>query len=293
MISKKMMNAEVIEKNVHLFSCPVCEADLKLIDKSRLVCTENHSFDLSRQGYVNLTMGAHLTKYDKGLFEARKTVIDSGFFNPVLASITKLISKQLEGKPEAAIIDAGCGEGSHLSTILQELQKNVAGVGIDLSKEGILAAAKDHPGNIWAVADLANCPFADEQFDVILNILSPANYAEFSRLLKPDGLFVKVVPENDYLKELRAVFYDEAERKSDADPTARVAENFSAVKTERITYKFPLDQELLAKLIRMTPLTWGASEEKVNEALRIGITSITIDFTIIIARRRNEGAFEC
>ena len=284
MISKKMMNAEQIEKNAHLFSCPVCKAELKLIDKSRLVCIENHSFDLSKQGYVNLTSGGHLTKYDKALFEARKTVIDSGFFNQVLEYITNLLSEQLVGNPSATILDAGCGEGSHLSTILQKLQKNVTGVGIDLSKEGILAAAKDHPGNIWAVADLANCPFGDEQFDVILNILSPANYAEFSRLLKQDGLFVKVVPENDYLKELRAVFYDEAEQKSDADPAARVAEHFGSVKTERITYKFPLDQELLAKLIRMTPLTWGASEEKVNEALRVGITSITIDFTIIIAK---------
>jgi 23S rRNA (guanine745-N1)-methyltransferase len=293
MLSKKMMNAEKIEKNAHLFSCPVCGAELKLIDKSRLVCTNNHSFDLSRQGYVNLTTGAHLTKYDKALFEARKTIIESGFFNPVLENITNLITKQLEDKPEAAIIDAGCGEGSHLSTILQELQKNVTGVGIDLSKEGILAAAKDHPGNIWAVADLANCPFADEQFDVIINILSPANYAEFSRLLKPGGLFLKVVPENDYLKELRAIFYDDAAREQESDPTARVAEHFGAVKTERITYGFPLDQELLANLIRMTPLTWGASEEKVHEALRIGIPSITIDFTIIIATRRNEGAFEC
>ena len=61
MISKKMMNAEQIEKNAHLFSCPVCEAELKLIDKSRLVCTENHSFDLSRQGYVNLTTG-HISR---------------------------------------------------------------------------------------------------------------------------------------------------------------------------------------------------------------------------------------
>ncbi|WP_172370624.1 putative RNA methyltransferase [Sporosarcina jiandibaonis] len=293
MISKKMMNAEQIEKNAHLFSCPVCGTELILIDKSRLVCTKNHSFDLSRQGYVNLTSGGHLTKYDKALFEARKTIIDSGFFNPVLDSSTNLISKQLEDKLEAVIIDAGCGEGSHLSTILSKLRKNVTGVGIDLSKEGILAAAKDHPGNIWAVADLANCPFADEQFDVILNILSPANYAEFTRLLKPDGLFLKVVPEQDYLKELRAVFYDEAGREQDADPAARVAEHFSDVKTERITYQFPLDQELLAKLIRMTPLTWGASGEKVNEALRIGIPSITIDFTIIIATQRNEGAFEC
>ena len=54
---------------------------------------------------------------------------------------------------------------------------------------------------------------------------------------------------------------------------ARVAEHFRTVKTERITYKFPLDQELLAKLIRMTPLTWGASDEKVKEALHIGISA--------------------
>ena len=58
MISKKMMNAVVIENNAHLFSCPVCWAELELIDKSRLVCTENHSFDLSKQGYVNLTSGS-------------------------------------------------------------------------------------------------------------------------------------------------------------------------------------------------------------------------------------------
>ncbi|MBO1914031.1 hypothetical protein J4G37_55605, partial [Microvirga sp. 3-52] len=112
MISKKMMNAEEIEKNAHLFSCPVCGGELKLIDKSRLVCTDNHSFDLSRQGYVNLTTGAHLTKYDKALFEARKQIIDSGFFTPVLKRLTNLLSKQLEDKTEAAIIDAGCGEGS-------------------------------------------------------------------------------------------------------------------------------------------------------------------------------------
>ena len=107
MISKKMMNAEQIEKNAHLFSCPVCKAELKLIDKSRLVCTENHSFDLSKQGYVNLTSGGHLTKYDKALFEARKTVIDSGFFNQVLECITNLISTQLEGNPAGGY--SGCG----------------------------------------------------------------------------------------------------------------------------------------------------------------------------------------
>ena len=289
-LSKKMMNAQKIEANAHLFSCPVCSARMELVDSSQLICTENHSFDLSRQGYVNLAQQAHVTKYDQALFEARKTVIDSGFFNPLLNYVTEMISDQVKDEVEPIIVDAGCGEGSHLSAILSNLKGDVTGVGIDLSKEGIIAAAKDHPGNIWVVADLANCPFQDAEFDVVLNVLSPANYTQFKRLLKPSGLFMKVVPESGYLKELRDVFYEETDRQSDADPVARIKEHFDTVKTQRITYDFPLDSELLATLIRMTPLTWGASDEKIAEALRIGIPTVTIDFTVIMGSKKQDNS---
>ena len=110
---------------------------MELVDHSRLVCTENHSFDLSKQGYVNLAPQAHVTKYDKSLFEARKTVIDSGFFNPLLDYMTTIISSELGNQQQSVILDAGCGEGSHLYKILSQLAGNVAGVGIDLAKEGI------------------------------------------------------------------------------------------------------------------------------------------------------------
>ena len=43
--------------------------------------------------------------------------------------------------------------------------------------------------------------------------------------------------------------------------------------SKRITYEFPLDAELLAPLIRMTPLSWGASKEKIEEALAYGYSS--------------------
>jgi len=257
-------------------------------DKSRLVCTDNHSFDLSKNGYVNLAPQAHVTKYDKSLFEARKTVMSSGFFNQVLEFITHKVRVHIEGREQAFILDAGCGEGTHLSAILSQLPGKTTGVGIDLAKEGITAAAKEYPGSIWSVADLANCPFQENQFDVILNILSPANYAEFTRLLKPDGLFVKAVPESGYLKELRSVFYDDEERIDDTDPVARFALRYDAVTTERITYVFPLSSGLLEPLIRMTPLTWGASEEKIEEALGMDIQNITIDFTVISGVKRVE-----
>ena len=285
-LSKKIINAQVMEKKPHLFSCPICSSTMELMDSSRLICANNHSFDLSKHGYINLAPQAHKTKYDKALFEARKTIIDSGFFSPLLNYITEITTAQLAGQKDTVIVDAGCGEGSHLAKLLSGLMPDVTGVGIDLAKEGIAVAAREYPGTIWAVADLAKCPFQDAQFDVVLNILSPANYAEFTRLLKPSGLFLKVVPESAYLQELRDVFYDDKEQRQETDPVARMADFFDSVETKRITYDFPLEGDLLTSLIQMTPLTWGASEEKIEEALRLNISSITIDFNVIMGRKK-------
>ena len=120
-LSKKMRNALALEQNAQLFRCPICSSKMAVVDHSRIVCTENHSFDLSKNGYVNLAPQAHVTKYDKSLFEARKTVIDSGFFDPLLQYINGSLTEKIEGSKEVSILDAGCGEGSHLSKILEGL----------------------------------------------------------------------------------------------------------------------------------------------------------------------------
>ena len=93
-----------------------------------------------------------------------------------------------------------------MHAIHSQLRTGSVGIGIDLAKEGIAAASKAYPGIIWSVADLAAMPFADAQIDAILNILSPANYAEFNRLLKPGGIVVKVVPESGYLTGIARSF---------------------------------------------------------------------------------------
>ena len=37
---------------------------------------------------------------------------------------------------------------------------------------------------LYGVADLARLPFQNRTIDVVLNILSPANYGEFYRILR-------------------------------------------------------------------------------------------------------------
>src|SRR5690606_17909713 len=157
------------------------------------------------------------TDYDREMFYSRNIVYKNGFFTPMLEDISGLIVEKLgSGLDGANILDAGCGEGSHMGHIIDSLKSStdsiLKGVGVDISKEGIVLASKNYFDIIWCVADLANLPFMDSQFDVILNILSPANYEEFNRTLKDDGILIKVIPGNSYLKELRDIFYDGTEK---------------------------------------------------------------------------------
>lgn len=286
-ISKKMMNTNALQEVIELFTCPICSQSMQIIEHAHLVCRKNHSFDISRQGYVNLAPQAHTTKYDKTLFEARNIMMTHQFFDPLLARITDTIQQYISEESDTLILDAGSGEGSQVTQVMQELSdRRVSSVGIDLAKEGIASAAKNYPGSSWVVADLANCPFEDRSFDVLLNILSPANYEEFTRLLKEDGLFIKVVPEKDYLKQLRVLFYEGAEREKENQPAITVAKHFKEVITERVTYDFPLNSLLLDSLIRMTPLTWGASKDKIENARLADLPFVTIDFTVIIGRNK-------
>lgn len=44
------------------------------------------------------------------------------------------------------------------------------------------------------MGDLANIPIKSESMDLLINIFTPSNYSEFTRILKKDGYLIKVVP---------------------------------------------------------------------------------------------------
>lgn len=285
--------AKVIEKNISIFKCPVCGGEMHLDSGKSLLCANKHCFDLAKKGYVNLLLNAKKSKYDKEMFQSRNIISLMGFFQPLLVSISGLIQKNLArfNSETIRVLDAGCGEGFHLIQILKDLtEKNgpvFQGVGIDISKEGIQLAAKNNKEIIWCVADLARIPFREKQFEVILNILSPSNYSEFQRILSPQGILLKVVPGGSYLQELRKFFYQETDKENYSNERVRELfnQNFALLGIETVCYDVKMTREELEHLIKMTPLSWGASQEKINRVLNEGIDKVTADFTIMVGEK--------
>ena len=284
---------DLFAKYKDLFRCPVYGKELAVNKTNSLVCQRGHNYDLAKQGYVNLLLKQGKSDYDKKLFAARRVISASGFFEPMLNTVSKLISKEAarEASDGIRLLDVGCGEGSHLARIISNLEgkktPHLFGVGIDLSKEGIRVAAKEHQRIIWCVADLAKLPLQKEQFDVVLNILAPANYGEFKRVLKEHGLLIKVVPASNYLIELREILFKGTDQEFYNNDSVKqhFANNFRLIKEEQICYKVMLKGDNLEHLIKMTPLTWNANQEQLDEIIKVGLASITVAFDVLVGER--------
>src|SRR5690625_2349997 len=292
--NKLTRSALYIREHAVIFCCPICSSSMEVRELKSLSCSNQHTFDFSKQGYLNLMTHHTQTNYDKELFDARREVIvDSGFFDLFTREITKQIKERVGSKPELTMVDMGAGEGSHLEMISRSLQENhdqpIRGIGIDISKEGMLAAAKHYENHMWLVADLAHPPLQDGICDVILNILSPSNYEEFNRLLTKDGLIIKVVPRSDYLKELRQYFYQESEKEeySNIKIVELFKDRFTLVDRSTVSYSKRRGPCGVRSLGKMTPLTWGVDGRMVDDFLRREAPQITIDFDVLMGKKQS------
>ncbi len=273
LLSKRALSIQQFQFNSRLFACPICKQEIEISNEGKMSCLSNHTFDVAKQGYVYMLNRPVQSMYGKELFDSRHTVIQAGIYDRLQAAIAREINLE-----QPVILDTGCGEGSHLHRICQQLDRPV-GVGIDISKEGIIAAAKYNPEELWCVGDLANSPFNEQSFDTILNILSPANYDEFKRLLKRGGKVIKVVPQENYLKELRKQAFADSEKESytNAQTVERFKASFAHTEVKRITYTVPLEDHLVQNLLEMTPMGWHIDDKE-----GIQLQEITIDLDLLI-----------
>ncbi|WP_077319094.1 putative RNA methyltransferase [Virgibacillus proomii] len=292
-MANKEKSAEMVSENVEVFRCPICHFPVKVFGLKSLVCPNNHTFDFAKQGYVNMMTRPSSSHYDKKLFEARqKIIMKSNLYTFLHEKISEVIGKYLDAShAPAVILDAGCGEGSHLQRILEECNNDsITAIGLDISKEGIVMAAKNYQSPIWLVGDLANAPLEDQSYQVVLNVLSPANYMEFKRILTSDGLIIKVVPRSNYLKELReALFIDKNKRDYDNDEIVSLfKQHFHLEKYFKLSYVKELSQTELMNLVQMTPLAWKSEKEQIDTFIKQNSVGVTVDLDILVGYKRKK-----
>lgn len=273
-------------QNLHILQCPVCKEKMSLYG-TFLKCSEGHCFDLSKEGYVNFINHAVKSNYSKQLFRSRKNITNDGFFN----SLSRMLSLEIIGVKELhsclTILDAGCGEGTLFNQVISSVKgefRLINALGIDIAKDGIKSACRQYPDILWIVANLAQLPIAGNSIDIIINLLAPANYKQFKRVLKPGGILIKIVPGQEYLRELRDLFLKRKSPKdcSELKVVSLFNEQFRYVEIRHIYEKIPVNEESALKLLYMTPLLWNINdfpEEKVQ-----AIKDITLDLHVLIGR---------
>jgi SAM-dependent methyltransferase len=99
-------------------------------------------------------------------------------------------------RPPGQVLDIGCGLGIEAATLSQA---GFRAVGVDLSSVALARASAAHPQVSFVEADVRSLPFADGDFEVLLDrrcfhYLEPADrprYAtEVFRVLRPGGRFL-------------------------------------------------------------------------------------------------------
>jgi len=304
-VKKKDKARDLISDNRGIFMCPVCNSPIFVNDSYSLTCKSGHCFDISRKGYLNLLTSVSSAVYSKELFEARHKVCAAGFYDPLINMLSEAVInyQHLNHLEHVSILDAGCGEGSHLCGIFNrvmelkadqgkpipacEKSRNIF-LGVDISKESINIAASNDADIIWCVADLARLPLQDKCIDVLLNILSPANYGEFCRILKDDGIVIKIVPGSGYLREIREAICYKGTPYSNSKVINHFGEKLDIEDIYNIEYRFPVSGELLQHFIRMTPLTWGKNSEELSSLINKDIPYITADLDVIFGSKKKD-----
>lgn len=266
-----------MDRIVHLLRCPLCGGAFSRKDNS-LVCGKRHTYDIARQGYVNFVPGQKDMFYKKELFESRAQVFAAGVYAPVVARLSAVLDRELP-EENPVIVDAGCGEGYYTKAVCPG--RGMIRIGFDLSKEAIRLAARGEKTAAFFAADLGNIPLQDGCADALLDIFTPANYAEFRRVLKPGGLLMKLAPRSGYLHELRELAADQLRhREYDGGDVERYAhEKMDVIAQETICYTLDVTQETAYHLARMTPMLAGVDIEKLDLST---IRQITIDETLYI-----------
>ena len=261
--------------------CPICGQALTLADRS-CTCENRHSFDMARQGYVNLLTVQQKHSLNPGdtkeQVASRRAFLDGGFYRPIVDAVIDAARRHDARGP---ILDAGCGEGYYSSRLAEALEQEL--LGLDISKEAVRYAAGKYKNHLWICGTAAKLPVPAESIGLLCSLFAVTLPEEFHRVLQENGLFFQVLAAQDHLLGLKGIIYDELIfRDKDSVPDLP---GFTRLESIPIRFTFTVEGQQIRNLFSMTPHVFRIGKEGAERLRRTQTLTDTASCVLNVFRR--------
>lgn len=266
-----------------VWKCPVCGSFMQHRGRA-WSCSQGHSFDMAKSGYVNLLPANRKHAKNPGdnavMMRARKNFLDAGHYAPLLQALEKAAVRY--GRAGGVLLDAGCGEGYYtegVSTALAKAGMPMETYGVDISKSAADAAAKRCPDAHFAVGSVYHLPVADKCCDMLMTIFAPYCGEEFHRVLHKGDTMLMVIPGQQHLWGLKEAIYDVPYPNAVRD---YALDGFELIQAEYVDSWLKLDDPAdIQNLFQMTPYYYKTGREEHARLEQLESLSTQISFEIL------------
>jgi 23S rRNA (guanine745-N1)-methyltransferase len=253
-------DARVLADVVDLLRCPVC-GDALGEAGGALRCAAGHSFDIARQGYVNLVPGRADTPE---MVEARDAFLRAGHFRPLSTALAHEVNAG-----DGVVVDVGAGTGHHLAAVLDAMRRR-ARDGARRLPAALRRAARAHERAAAIGADAWKpLPLRDGHRHSRAERVRSAQRERDGEGPRADRRPHRGHPDDPPLHELVGPLGllsvpDDKEDRLDA----QLASHLTLARRRTIEHAMFLTRDECAQLVRMGPSAWHLDEQSANEGLR-------------------------
>lgn len=258
-----------------ILTCPVCGSALTAKERA-FVCESGHSFDLAKEGYLNLLLSTQHRSRHPGdapeLCRARRAFLSAGYYAP----LREFVADRLQGD---VVLDACCGEGYYTSAFALRGHDTY---GFDIAKDMVRLAAKADKRSFYFVAGLHRIPVESGSVDTLTHLFAPFADEEFRRVLKDGGTLLTVLPGEVHLWQLKQALYETPYRNRETPPQT----GLTLVSKERLRLEIDLrTREDILNLYRMTPYSYKTSPDAEQRLCALKSLRTTVDFVVLTYRK--------
>jgi 23S rRNA (guanine745-N1)-methyltransferase len=260
--------------------CPVCGSALAK-GQGSLRCEKGHSFDLAKEGYVNLlrtNKSGDLIGDDKLSARSRRDFLNKGYYAALKDELCRIFADK-----QGNVLDICCGEGYYTAALGNN--EDLCVFGFDISREMVRLAAKRGNGTYF-VANMASIPLAAGSMDYCVHLFAPFNENSFGNALKPGGMLYTVIPGRYHLWGLKQALYETPYENDEQLPQTAL---LRLKDTWKVSAEIDLaSQEDIQAVFRMTPYYFHTSERDKQKLQQLTCLRTRVEFVIAAYEKPEE-----